>query len=207
MCRSKLRGVCCERPPRPMLGLLYSLVLLWAIIYAVNKRQRGKPNRLPLPAYYTPRSQAVKYQVQLRPFHLIIETTTFNPTHDKFAWTLLRNPALKDVLKSFYGFGAALGIIGMLGGVGILVWTTAKLSYLLLTTPPVGGGLIKRDATAPHPQGRSLPFYLIVSVFPLSTTRQLQLHRYLASPPLSATFQSFCPRSFSVYAFMNLGTP
>lgn len=184
-------GVCCEQPPRHMLGLLYSLALLWTIIYAVNKRRQGKLSRPPLPAYYTPRAQAVKYQVQLRPLHLIIETTAFNQTHDKLAWSLLRNPGSKDFLKAFYGFGAALGVTGMLGGVGMLVWTTWKLSYLLLTTPRVGDGLVKRDATAPPPQGGELPFYLIVSWFPLSMIRQLQLHRYPGSPPLSATFQSF----------------
>lgn len=146
-----------------MLGLLYSLALLWAIIYAVNKRRRGKPGGLPLPAYYTPRAQVAKYQIQLRPLHLIVETTTFNQTHDKFAWTLLRNPTLKGVLKSFYGLGGTLGVTGMLGGVGMLVWTIWKLSYLLLAIPPAGGGLAKRDATTPLPQGGGLPFYLIVS--------------------------------------------
>ena len=162
-CRSKLCGeVCCKRPPRPMLGLLYSLALLWAIIYAVNKHRQEKPSRLPLPVYGTPRTQSAKYQVKLRPFHLIVETTAFNQTHDKFAWTLLRNPALKDVLKSFYGFGAALGVIGTLGGVGMLAWTTWKLSYLLLATPPTGEGLVRRGAT-PTPRGGGLPFYLIVS--------------------------------------------
>lgn len=156
-------GVRCERPPRPMLGFLYSLVLLWAVIYAVNKRRREKPGRLPLPVYGTPRTHAVQYQVKLRPFHLTVETTAFNQTHDKFAWTLLRNPALKDVLRSFYGFGAALCVIGMLGGVGMLVWTTWKLSYLLLVTPPAGDGLVKRDAVPTSPQSGGLPFYLIVS--------------------------------------------
>ena len=156
-------GVCCERPPRPMLGLLYSLVLLWAIIYAVNRRQRGKPGGLPLPTYYIPRAQAAKYQVQLRPLHLIIETTAFNQTHDKFAWALLRNPTIKSVLKSFYGLGAALGVAGMLGGVGMLVWTTWKLLYLLLAIPSAGGGLAKRDTTTLPSQASGLPFYLIVS--------------------------------------------
>ena len=205
-CVSLRCGVCCEQPPRPMLGLLYSLALLWAIIYAVNNRRRGKPGRLPLPAYYTPRTQTARYQVQLRPLHLIVETTAFNQTHDKFVWTLLRNPALKDILESFYDFGAALGVIGMLGGVGMLLWTTWKLSYLLLTTPLVGDGLVKRDGNAPPPQGSGLPFYLIVSWFPLSMIRRLQLRRYLESPPLSATSRSFCFRSFSVYVFMNSGT-
>ena len=146
-----------------MLGLLYSLALLWAIIYAVNKRRRGKPGGLPLPAYYTPRAQVAKYQIQLRPLHLIVETTAFNQTHDEFAWTLLRKPTLKSVLKSFYGLGGALGVTGMLGGVGMLVWTIWKLLYLLLAIPPARGGLVKRDATTPPPQGGELPFYLIVS--------------------------------------------
>ena len=146
-----------------MLGLLYSLALLWAIIYAVNKRQRGKPSGLPLPAYSTPRAQAAKYQIRLRPLHLIVETTALNQTHDKFAWTLLRNPTLKSVLKSFYGLGGVLGVTGMLGGVGMLVWTIWKLSYMLLAFPPAGGRLAKRDATTSSPQGSELPFYLIVS--------------------------------------------
>ena len=154
-----------------MLGLLYSLALLWAIIYAVNKRRQRKPTRLPLPAYSISRTQA-KYQVQLRPLHLIVETTAFNQTHDKFAWTLLRNPVLKALLKSFYGFGAALGVTGMLGGVGMLLWTTWKLSYLLLATLPGGAKLVKRDAIALPPQGSGLPFYLIVSWYLLSRTQK-----------------------------------
>lgn len=147
-----------------MLGLLYSLALLWAIIYAVNRRRRETSNRLSLPAYRVSRTQAAKYQVKLRPLHLIIETTALNHTHDKFAWTLLRNPALKDALKHFYGFGAVLGIIGMFSGVGMLVWTTWKLSYLLLSTPPTRDGLVKRGLTPSHLQESGLPFYLIVSL-------------------------------------------
>ena len=96
---------------------------------------------------------------------------SFNQIHDKFAWSLLRNPMLKDALKSFYGFGAALGVVGMLGGAGMLLWTTWKLSYLLLATPPTGGGLVRRDATPPLPRGDGLPFYLIVSQPPLSVAR------------------------------------
>ena len=146
-----------------MLTLLYSLALLWAIIYAVNKRRQEKPNRLPLPAYGVSRTQTAKYQVKVRLLHLIIETTAFNQTHDKFSWTLLRNPVLKDGLKLFYGFGAVLGIIGMFCGVGTLAWTTWKLLYLLLSTPPNRDGLIKRDVASPPSQGGNLPFYLIVS--------------------------------------------
>ena len=155
---------------RLMLGLLYSLALLWIVIYLVNKRRQGKSNRLPLPLYGLSRTQVPRYQVKLRPFHLIIETTAFNQTHDKFAWTLLRNSALKSALKSFYGFGAVLGIIGMFGGVGMLMWTTWKLSHLLLHTPPTRDGLVKRSATSPPSQGDGLPFHLIVSCSSLSTT-------------------------------------
>lgn len=170
-CQSKLCGVCCERPRRPMLGLLYSLLLLWAVIYAINKRRQGKSGRLPLPVYGTPRTQGAQCQVKLKPLHLIVETTAFNQIHDKFAWALLRNPTLKDALKSFYGFGAALGIVGMLGGTGMLLWTTWKLSYLLLATPPARGGLVRRYATPPPPRSDGLPFYLIVSQPPLSVAR------------------------------------
>lgn len=146
-----------------MLGLLYSLALLWAIVYAVNKRRQEKRNRLPLPAYGLPRTQVAKYQVKLRPLHLVIETTAFNQTHDRFSWTLVRNPALKNGLKFFYGFGAVLGVLGTFGGIGTLVWTTWKLSYLFLSTPPNRDGLVKRDAAPPRSQGDGLPFYLIVS--------------------------------------------
>ena len=202
-----LRGVCCERPPRPMLGLLCSLALFWTIIYAANKRRQGKSGGLPLPAYHTPRMQAAKYQVQLKPFHLIVETTAFNQIHDKFAWTLLRNPALKRVLKYFYGFGAALGVAGLLGGVGMLLWTTWKLSCLLLATSLPGGGLAKRDATVTPPRGSALPFYLIVSWSLPPMIRQLQFHRYPGSPPLSATSQFSCSLSFLVCVSTNLATP
>lgn len=153
-----------------MLGLLSSLALLWVIIYAVNKRRQGKHNRLPLPVYGVSRTQPAKYQIKLRPLHLVIETTAFNLTHDKFSWTLVRNPALKDGLKLFYGFGAVLGIMGMFGGIGTLVWITWKLSYLLLSVPPNGDGLAKRDAVSPPSQGNDLPFHLIVSrSFPSTT--------------------------------------
>ena len=154
-----------------MFGLLYSLALLWAIIYAVNKRRQEKPGRLPLPVYGTPRAQAAQYQVKLRPLHLTVETTAFNQIHDKFAWTLLRNPALKNALRSFYGFGAALCIIGMLGGVGMLVWTTWRLSYLLLAAPPTRDGPVRRDAIPTPQQSGGLPFYLIVSWLLLSMIR------------------------------------
>ena len=186
-----------------MLGLLYSLALLWAIIYAVNKRRQEKPNRLSLPVYGTPRTQASQCQVRLRPLHLIVETTAFNQTHDKFAWTLLRNPVLKDVLKSFYGFGAALGVIGMFCAVGMLVWTTWKLSYLLLATPPAGNGLVKRNATSTPPQSSGLPFYLIVSSPPSSKTRHrcnytdTRCHypsRRPSSPFVLAIYQPLFPR-------------
>lgn len=164
-------GACCERSPRPMLGPLYSLALLWAIIYAVSKRRQGKPSRLPLPVYGTPRTQAA-HQVKFRPFHLIVETTAFNQAHDRFAWALLRNPALKDALRSFYNFGAASGVIGMLGGVGALLWTAWKLSYLLFATLPTRDGLVRRDATSAPPPSGGLPFYLIVSQLLVSTARQ-----------------------------------
>jgi hypothetical protein len=154
-----------------MLALLYSLALLWAIIYAVNKRRQEKHSRLPLPVYGVSRTQVANYHVKLRPLHLIIETTAFNQTHDKFSWTLLRNPPLKRSLKLLYTFGAVLGIVGMLGGVGALAWTTLKLSYLLLSsTSPDRDGLVKRDAASQPSQGVGLPFYLIVSPsFPSKT--------------------------------------
>ena len=158
-----------------MLGLLYSLTLLWAIIYAFNKRRKEKHGRLPLPVYGVSRPQAAKYLVKLRPLHLTVETTAFNQTHDKFSWSLLRNPPLKNGLKLFYSFGAALGIVGMLGGVAALVWTTLKLSYLLLSTPPNRDRLGKRDiASQPSPAG-GLPFYLIVSLSFPSKTRMASI--------------------------------
>lgn len=150
-----------------MLALLYSLALLWAVIYVVNKRRREKHGRLPLPIYGVSRPQAAKYLVKLRPLHLIVETTAFNQTHDKFSWSLLRNPPLKDGLKLFYCFGAVLGIVGMLGGVGMLVWTALKLSHLFLSTRDQ---LVKRDTASPPSQAGGLPFYLIVSPsFPSET--------------------------------------
>ena len=147
-----------------MVGLLYPLALLWAIIYAAEKRRQRKSNRLSLPVYAVSRTQAAKCQVKLRPLYLTIETTLFNQAHDKFAWYLLRNRPLKNILRYFYGFGAVLGLVGMFGGIGTLMWTTWKLSKLLLSAAHTGDGPVKRDAIIPPSHGDGLPFHPIVGL-------------------------------------------
>lgn len=140
---------------------LYYLLVLWAIIYIayyVFKRQKG----LTLPLHDL---QPPPFNVVLKPFHLIIDTTIFNQPHDTFAVYLYNTPLFRRVLQHLYNVGNIFGVLGMFGGIAVLAWTTVKLSNIMLYGPngtfTTQNTLAKRsDAVEPA----DLPFHLIASL-------------------------------------------
>lgn len=134
---------------------LYYLLALWAIIYVAHRLFRQAGYALPL---HAPRSSL--FNVVLKPFHLIIDTTIFNQPHDTFAAYLYKQPLFQNVLRKFYSTGNLFGVLGMFGGITVLTWTTVKLLYITLYGPNSPLNTFTKRAAVPEPA--DLPFQLIV---------------------------------------------
>lgn len=111
-----------------MFSVVLLLLIFWAIVYALYYLIHPTQQSSLLPTFS--RRSAVSTQVVLTKFHLRVQTTSWNLRHDILSTTLARkqNLKLKKSLQHVYDAGSVLGVIGMLGAVGLLLWTTGQLS-------------------------------------------------------------------------------
>jgi hypothetical protein len=144
-----------------MLSFLYPVIVFWAFIFSFSRfNQRGRHQNgsvLPIQASARPKP----YNVVLRPFHLLIDTTAFNSAHDAFTVYLEQQPMLQGILRYLYNIGSVFGILGMAGSICLLSWTIVKLLGVLphVVHPPRPLG--KRDSISLG--SPDLPFHLIVN--------------------------------------------
>ncbi|KAJ7705293.1 hypothetical protein B0H17DRAFT_1037545 [Mycena rosella] len=113
------------------LGLV--LLLLWTTIHGVNYFARPRKSEFLLP---TSRGLALARrrnhfwdtrttQVVLTKLHLRVQTSAWNTQHDSLARAVSSRPraSLRAALTYFYNVGCAMGLLGTLLSLGLLLWT------------------------------------------------------------------------------------
>jgi hypothetical protein len=162
-----------------MLLVVYSILILWALIYLINYLFEGPRKHRPsfLPTNVSPRSPI---QIVLKPFHLMIDTTVFNPVLDVFSARLYNQPFLQESLRRFYDIGNLFSTLGMVAIICLLSWTTVKLLSLQLQVPVSAPyeprPPTKRDVVAVSSENSKLPFHLIASLLHSTITPSPILH-------------------------------
>lgn len=157
------------------------LSFFWAALYALRQYQRRthQGSFLPAPRSSAPSTSPDLYRsrqtrVTLRNFHLNVQSTTLNGFHQNATARLKRRDRWRALLTFAYDIGSVLGLLGMIGSVLLLGWTTVQLGLSWCSHPtqsnisPEYKSLHKRDAfTDDVPtmsqDSRSAPLYLIVS--------------------------------------------
>ncbi|KAI1787204.1 hypothetical protein LXA43DRAFT_975386 [Ganoderma leucocontextum] len=106
-------------------NLLASLSILWAVLYAFRqyRRRSSKPSLLPSPTSST-KSQSSE----------LLKTRTTRVTLSNFH---LGTSRWRRPLNLIYDAGSAFGVLGMLGSLVLLFWTTLQLLFAIpgVTTP------------------------------------------------------------------------
>ena len=118
-------------------SLIWSFSGFWATIYAIRASRRQRRTTL-LPGGHLPEQNhfgsfgnSRTCRVSVQNFHLKVETRRFNDKHDDLAEFLAnpRNERVRRALKVFYDVGAVFGVIGMIAGVGILMYTCGQFLW------------------------------------------------------------------------------
>lgn len=120
--------------------LSLSVTVLWLAIYALHRifDSYNGHSSLPLPASAAAsisaryRAQEPSTRVILDKLHLRVETNAFNKLHARCVARFL-DPGInksgaraKKVLTLFYDAGSALGALGMVGALCIVLWTAGN---------------------------------------------------------------------------------
>lgn len=117
------------------LGLF--ITIFWLAIHALHRIYKNSSHgssNLPIPVAATLSSSArhrtreTSTRVTLNHVHLRIETSALNNLHARYT-TRARasNMQPKKALTAFYNVGSIFGAVGMLGVLGIILWTLAQL--------------------------------------------------------------------------------
>ncbi|KZP28018.1 hypothetical protein FIBSPDRAFT_1039738 [Athelia psychrophila] len=143
--------------------LSLSVIVLWLAIYALHRifDSSNDHSNLPLPASAAAstsaryRAEESSTRVILDKLHLRVETNAFNKMHSRcisrFTGTGINKGSGargKKVLTLFYDAGSALGALGMIGALCIVLWTSGNLLGTLVAwfnaSQPVEVGHSKR---------------------------------------------------------------
>lgn len=162
--------------------LAFWLSSFWAALYILRhyRRRSTKAFFLPAPSSSAPSSSPDIYstrstRVTLRNFHLNIESTACNTLHQITSIVLKRHPRWRALGALAYDLGSVFGVLGMLGSVILLAWTTFKLGASSADHPgspvhPPRADLHKRDSLSEDSSlqsatsyGHEPPLRLIVS--------------------------------------------
>lgn len=119
-----------------------SLALIWLTIYALNnyflrRSQTRHSSLLPTPTSTGPRIRNAlnvsSVQVTLTNLHLRVQTTIWNTYHGKLASHLgsKQSTRINAFLVRFYYTGSALGLLGMICAIGLLIWTSRDMAKSL----------------------------------------------------------------------------
>jgi hypothetical protein len=154
-----------------MFIVVYFILVLWALIFLINhlfQLHRRHSQRSILPTDVSPRPSSTPTHVVLKPFHLVIDTTAFNPVLDAFSANLFDYPPYQVGLRRFYDIGNVFSVLGMIAIICLLAWTTVKLCYLLFQVPasatPAGLVSFKRGLATVTSESSELSIYLIASL-------------------------------------------
>ncbi|KAI0755061.1 peptidase family M50-domain-containing protein [Daedaleopsis nitida] len=116
--------------------LAFWLSVFWAALYGLRHRWRRTHSGsfLPAPSSSTPSTSPELFRtrdvrVTLRNFHLNIQSTAWNTHHQYAVARLKRTGRWRGFMVSTYDAGSAFGILGMLGSILLLVWTTIGLAF------------------------------------------------------------------------------
>ena len=164
-------------------NLFAALSVFWALLYAFRhfRRRSSKQSLLPSPTSSS-KSQSSDLlrtpttRITLSNFHLGLHSTAFNPLLHHFA-TRLKSSRWRKLLNLVYDTGSALGVLGMLGSIVLLIWTTLQLFSSVnlnrdkIHFPSAVLSFHKRESWSDQPssalppsESRDPPLQLIVSV-------------------------------------------
>lgn len=84
--------------------------------------------------------------MQLRNFHLKLETTYFNSLHDKLSY-YFENSGTRNALSLIYDLGIVLGVLGVAAGLAVLSLACYQVLIVVLTPKEniMTGSLKKRE--------------------------------------------------------------
>jgi S2P endopeptidase len=161
--------------------LALSLTILWLAIHALDRlvRTHHRKHASILPST-SARNNINTTHVTLHHIHLRIQTTTLNSTHERLssAFSTKRFERLRNLLCWFYDLGSGVGVVGMVVGVSVLVWTVGELVGVSVGRK-MGRRVVKRalDAAQPrtsllNPIVSSFPFIGIIIVIYISCRSQ-----------------------------------
>ncbi|KAI0354020.1 hypothetical protein OH77DRAFT_1426424 [Trametes cingulata] len=138
--------------------LVFWLSVFWSALYAFryHRRRARRVSTLPgLTSSARPAStelfRSSVTRITLDKCHLRYQSTAWNALHQSSSARLAKRTDWRTALQLVYDVGSLLGVLGMLGSVLLLVWTTLQLaSTLYAGSTHVGshvsaGGIRKRD--------------------------------------------------------------
>ena len=141
-------------------ALVITLTLVWIAIHGLShllNLLRSRPSLLPAPFLRSRRPSAVwhspSFKVVLQKLHIRVETTALNSKHSAFVDLLARNQSWARRLMLFYDLGAVFGVLGMIGSLGLLMWSYREMGVPLLNAalrepPNATYGLVGRSLTS-----------------------------------------------------------
>ena len=105
-------------------------------------------------------------QITHRGIALRFETTAFNRTHDSLGDVLTRRrSAGGQAVRAFYDVGALIGVLGLVGGLALLLWSAIQISASLAstregrTTPSLQNSTVTGSSAIPHYESGSSSLY------------------------------------------------
>jgi hypothetical protein len=128
--------------PFMFIAAVASVSILWIALHLFSRSTRG--NVLPISA--SP-FQKRHTKVTLKHLYLHVQTTACNRCHEAVSVALRRHDKSKVrwFLTRFYDLGSIVGVLGMLGAFGMLLWTFAGQATNLARRTTVG--LAKRHSS------------------------------------------------------------
>lgn len=114
-------------------ALSLCLTFIWLVIHVLNKFLLIRSRDLSLLPTASFGSRIPTTRIFLKKLHLRVQTTAWNRHHEKLAARLAGKQSLKakTLLAGFYDAGSALGLLGMIGAIGLLLWTTRDIALSL----------------------------------------------------------------------------
>ncbi|KAH9942695.1 hypothetical protein B0H21DRAFT_750382 [Amylocystis lapponica] len=168
--------------------LVVGLALSWLAIHLARRCAHRRASHASLPGAHSRSirgsrwSASTHWQVSAHQLSIRVQTTAFNDLHDLVTAALAKphNLRWRSLLSRFYDVGSVLGVVGLVGALCILIWTTARLASALMpgshhTQPIVGAVLAKRSIGSPGKATEDrtysdLPLHFIIPGFTVPLT-------------------------------------
>ncbi|KAI0635430.1 hypothetical protein C8Q77DRAFT_1108050 [Trametes polyzona] len=115
-------------------SLFFCLVVFWVLLYALRESLLRARRISALPSLTSsaraPSTELFRSsctRITLDRCHLRYQSTAWNALHQSSLARLAKRGDWRRALQGAYDVGSVLGILGMLGSVSLLLWTTAQL--------------------------------------------------------------------------------